>query len=548
MQHPLSNKAVLTISQKINASNLVNEMMEKNITQKDACIAVVASLDLPITPNALACTLNRFNKSGGKIRNNMLFTAEQEDMFVAIITSFSLINRPLSRSDFIEHIKHLTSNPDHWNSSGWYHKFLNRHSDRIVESSCSTIEIKRASQSLRYTIEDFIKWMKESVVKKKINPDLIINADETRINDFMGKVKGKKLVHVSKKVNNVIKCPLDKAITYIPFVNHKKILFSVIILPNKKTFTLYSMEYFIETLDHPVYFGFTEKGWLNSECWFQIMQKFNKEMEEKFFGQPKFLVLDKLNIHMDLASMEYCIQNNISIGYFPKHSTHIIQPCDNNIFAALKKELKNAIGKKLTRITNNPRKIAKEMIPILLNAEKAITTNVIRSSWSNTGLIPFSEEKIRQNVDKNIGVLNEKNETNTYVECRNIVRSIFQEELNIVTDEINTNTPPSELIDIQKIFELKKQKTRKRSTSTATTNVSNDNKNPGADKSYKSKTKKQKRKYVCSSEDHKNVHDEDIDNTEEWECCSNCKSYQICPSCFAEAPEEFIDHEINCHP
>lgn len=541
-----NNKPILSIPQKTNAFMLVKKKLQNKQSLKSACEDVVLSMNLPVTSEALRATIRRMINADGKIHKKMIFDCSTEELFVGIIESFSLINRPLGRIEFISFVKTLISNPDEWDYRGWLDNFLERHKHRISLKSSTSITTERISFNLIYSVETFINIVRKWILDDKINIHHIFNADETRLNFYMEKNKIKKIVHVSKNINNVISGGRLKAASYIPFVNNEKILFSVIILPLKQTYSLYSLEYYMKFHQHPVYFGFSKSGFVNTSLWFLIIKKFNELFEKQNPSQQKYIFLDKLNIHMDIEIIKFCIQNNMKITYLPVGSTHFLQPCDNLIFLSMKRHLKKQLGKELISTGSNSRSIGSRIVDMVIEAENNITSNIIKKSWENVGIIPFNELKIKSNLDKNIGIVNEDNESQISLTYKKMMTDNLTNLLNLDYHEVvHPNDATDELLDFEDILKYKIEKIKNK-------NLSNSNKNNGKMKHNKKKNlsksmiKRNIQNFVCSSIHHNKLKWPKINNITSWEHCSKCNSYAFCSYCYADQIEEFIQHEEIC--
>ena len=137
----------------------------------------------------------------------------------------------------------------------------------------------------------------------------------------------------------------------------------------------------------------SESGYINADLFYESAEKFVEFLKEKkiLVGQERALLL--LDLHrshpFNLNFLEYMKANRVEVCSFPPHCTHLMQPLDDMLFGSFKIEYqKNLLrvnrilyGQKMSKAT-----FFRAFVPAY---SSAMTPEIIRKGWNNTGLIPF---------------------------------------------------------------------------------------------------------------------------------------------------------------
>ena len=507
-------------------------------------------MKLNITADALGNKFNRMVKANGRIRKNMLFTASEEEELIGILEAFSILNRPLTNSLFINHVKTLRPSHPSWNPKSWSRRFFQRHADRLSIKTINGIKNKRLSKSLLNETLNFIDNFEFFVKNNNVENKCIFNADETRLTFGMDKYKFKAIEYTGKAYNSIITNNNYKAATYIPFHTFNKLYFSFLIIPlekNGKSEFLIKKAKGLRSDGSPVYYLFTQTGWLNAEAWYCILKTFSEEIRKQIPTKPIILLLDNLNIHTNIQSIKLCNSEKITSMYFPKHSTHYIQPSDSTFFAALKKYLSKKYQEKSITIASSKRSICMDLVQYIQGIEEIITTKVLNDSWSKTGIIPFNKQKIIENAKANCGEPKVKNESITSRNSRNFTVSVINDSLSLnqatqisVMPSTNQIYTGDDLIKLMESNSIKKSNKRARNI-----NKEDEDSLQQLEKVKKNKISKKETLSKCSN-CQKIIEKESKKRNFGAEVCINCHKYIMCDCCFKKVPELMILHEENC--
>ena len=137
----------------------------------------------------------------------------------------------------------------------------------------------------------------------------------------------------------------------------------------------------------------SESGYINADLFYESAEKFVEFLKEKkiLVGQDRaLLLLDLHRSHLfNLNFLEYMKANRVEVCSFPPHCTHLMQPLDDIPFGSLKTEYQKSLlrinrllyGQKMSKAT-----FFRAFVPAYASA---MTPEIIRKGWKNTGLMPI---------------------------------------------------------------------------------------------------------------------------------------------------------------
>ena len=111
------------------------------------------------------------------------------------------------------------------------------------------------------------------------------------------------------------------------------------------------------------------------------------------------LLLDLHRSHLfNLKFLEYMKANRVEVCSFPPQCTHLMQPLDNISFGSFKTEYQKSLlrinrllyGQKMSKAT-----FFRAFVPAY---SFAMTPEIIRKGWKNTGLMPVDRSVPRQQL------------------------------------------------------------------------------------------------------------------------------------------------------
>ena len=136
------------------------------------------------------------------------------------------------------------------------------------------------------------------------------------------------------------------------------------------------------------FYAVAENGYITSEIFHDFLIKFVQVVKLR----PLLMVLDGHVSHLNLATIELGMRENIAIIKFPSHTTDVLQPLDKTCFAPYKKKLDQAL---ITWQRQNQRQQTKsEFVDIVCSVWKeGITALNIVSGFRSRGVFPINRDK-----------------------------------------------------------------------------------------------------------------------------------------------------------
>lgn len=550
-----AKRAPLTPQQKAKAFIAVKTQMAKGSTLKEAVEVAKVAIGGVNSSVALYHTMYRMLRANGKIKRDMYFDVFVEEVLVGFLEGCSLANQALSKNEFLECVRAIDSKYDDASFLGWHEHFMKRHESRLSVRTVMLMDPKRAQLQVSHSVTKFMNWIERWFMDNHIstsNPKNLFNADETRIAISLRNTKVKRIEAKIKHHNGFKMSRKEKYVTYIPFHNSENIIFQVIIFPIKcKAAIPEKKPYELRSCSPEMHYTFSETGWLVSEGWINILRKFRMVYDEKTgtINEPIFLLLDQLRIHLTLEALTTCQKFNIHVGVFPRHSTHLLQPADQQIFQALKGHLSRNFCRSI--LTGTEEEATPFINPFILNAlgdiNQIITKDILAFSWAKTGLVPFSPEKMQNLLNEQFVYANLESETK-------ISSAALIETINIIRQREN-----AELVDIQhddvdeyklfdgdtiKQYKLEKSKNKKVKSSSK----SNKKKDRGDESDTQTRPPKIMKKidFRCSSKSHNSLTPGQIAKIDKEYKCHKCKVYFMCSACYIQNSTIFDNHTKFC--
>lgn len=368
-----------------------------------SCSSILLKYQFPLTDNAYMLKYKRYLNNSGKFDKRNLFNAKDEQIFVGILEAFSLICVPITRKMFLEYVASKLKPNKQIDLSGWLQKFLQRHKDRVAVKTLNGIKMERVTKVGYNDIEKFAVDFERVKFENQVNDECIFNVDETRISINMDKYSWKAIESCSKLYYSTMKPNDYTGCTYIPFLNRNRVFMHIIILPdqNGKGFPMISVPRSTRRGAPLLFIAYTKSGYLNGAVWAIIMKKFCEEVRKHIKSSTIILLLDNLKIHTNCESIAACSKSNIISLFFPRYSSHFMQPADDMFFLNIKRMMKQNFAKKLITV-DAKESLSLSMINIVINIHKTVSEDIIMASWENTCIIPFNKAKMLERAKKKL--------------------------------------------------------------------------------------------------------------------------------------------------
>jgi hypothetical protein len=351
--------------------------------------------------------MRRIRKAGGKMHGNRVFTFEEEETIVGVLQAWSLRHRSLSQPELMRIAKALKPDREDWDAKTWSADFLARHKKRLTKVHLKGLAFERVDSVTVDNVKTFVEWYGPWRDENGFKADGILNADETRVTVDLAQLTVKLIECTDKPKYSALMAVAGKGSTYVPFHSASgNIIMSLFVVPHDghdiAEFPINEVVH-MRRDQHPVYFAFTESGWMNAVTWKAALEKLHQEMDLQHPGLRVCLLLDQLKVHLEDDCLRYCQSVDLSVALFPPHCTHFLQPSDDVLFTNFKKQLRYMAATSLHLLRPDARDLG---MRLLADAQKILGTlskSIILRSWRNTAMHPFVPAKILERALLNVG-------------------------------------------------------------------------------------------------------------------------------------------------
>lgn len=269
----------------------------------------------------------------------------------------------------------------------WTEEFVSRHKHRLTKRQCQNLKRTRAA----ITEEDmniYFDNLKKSL--EGVDPELILNYDETNLSDNPGTTK----------------CIFSRGTKYPErYMNSTKTAISMMFAATAsgETLPLYVVYKSERLYDRWIsggppgtVYNRSRSGWFDAitfEDWFmKIVIPWSRRSTK-----PKVLIGDNLSSHLNVDVLRECQRRNIRFVFLPPNTTQLTQPLDVSYFRPLKQAWRSILTKiKLEhpRLNCVEKNIFPQLLTDLIKKMEFNSAKNIRSGFKATGIYPFNPDAV----------------------------------------------------------------------------------------------------------------------------------------------------------
>ena len=276
----------------------------------------------------------------------------------------------------------------HIAGKGWLSKFMARHPE-LRRKNAKNLSIARAKGANPTQIGYFFIMLREAYNKLNLwyHPNRIWNIDECGVGDVPR--EGEAVVGVKgEPCSQTVSGEKPSNSTVLTFVSAGGLAVPpMVIFKGQRVAPEWR-----EASPSGYTVKASENGYINQKHFSDYGEVFVKYLSERGLNRQKcLLLLDQHSSHLfNLHFMEYMKGHNVEVYSFPPHTTHLLQPLDDTIFASFK----NAYNQRLLDMNfyKAGAKITKfEFFKVFVPAfTQSMIHTVITKGFSNTGIYPFN--------------------------------------------------------------------------------------------------------------------------------------------------------------
>ena len=271
----------------------------------------------------------------------------------------------------------------------WVRSFLKRQKNIITTRFCQNIKRARAQVSPKI-INKYFDNLENTL--EDIPAKNILNYDETNLSDDPGKNKcifrrgvkyPERVMNSTKSSTSVMFASTGAGELLPPYVVYK---------------ATHLMNTWTEGGPSKARYNRSKSGWFDAHSFSDWFMTVTLPWAKRTPGR-KVIIGDNLSSHMSADIVDICIKNNISFVCLPPNSTHLTQPLDVSVYASMKRNWRDVLGKwKESPAGHKCATIPKDSFPrllkTLLEKMKDVMKENIISGFRKTGIFPVSREQV----------------------------------------------------------------------------------------------------------------------------------------------------------
>ena len=271
----------------------------------------------------------------------MTLTPEEEISVLEWVEKQDALGFPPKHRELVRMVKNLY-NRNHEGDAAirnlgdhYVTRFLARHKEvATIVSKAMNREHMLAQNPEK--LDDFFKGLSDCITSEKIDPEDIWNFDEKGFQ--MGKGGGANELVISRVR---VKTPGKRMqqgnrewVILIETVSAVgKVLPAFYIYAGKAHYAGWHNK---SEIDSRTVFSFTDNGWTRDYIGLRWLKThFDIFAPPSKPGQKRLLLCDNHSSHVTYEFIEFCLEKNIVLFFFPSHATHILQPLDVGVFGPL---------------------------------------------------------------------------------------------------------------------------------------------------------------------------------------------------------------------
>ena len=318
-----------------------------------------------------------------------LSIAEEEEL-VNFLFGCSRIGYPRTRKEVLALVQDRLRRKGytHTITNGWWQRFRERNAERLSLRTAAPLSKPRAQATDRDTFDRYYELLENTMKENGLlsKPLQIFNCDESGmpLASKLPKVIAKKeeknpqYVTADTKAQITVMMCVNAAGGWIP---------PMVIFDRKKLPKAYTVGEVPNT-----YYGLSPKGWMDSHLfhdWFS-----NHFLEYCGSQRPVLLLMDGASSHYSPDMIRTAAKEQVILFVLPPHTTHLSQPLDKGVFAAVKTKWREVCH---TFLMENPGRVITryDFSALFCQAfDASLTIRTIKSGFQVTGVYPLNKSVV----------------------------------------------------------------------------------------------------------------------------------------------------------
>jgi hypothetical protein len=255
-----------------------------------------------------------------------------------------------------------------------------------------SIEAKRQAAFDRPSIMIWFENLRKFIVEKGLQPDDILNFDETGYR--IGVAGDQEIVTFHPDRRNTL--PNDTNHEHITLTETISaggwVIPPVVIIAGSVL-----LERYFQDLPAGYLLAVSDSGYTNDDISYETIKHIDRFTKPRMKGKCRLLLLDNHECHLSLDFLEYCEDTDIIPFALPPHTTHFLQPLDVGCFQPNKHYHREAVNQ-ATRMGNRDYSRIDFFADLEEIRKQTFKESTIKSAFKKTGIWPFNPEIVLQKL------------------------------------------------------------------------------------------------------------------------------------------------------
>ena len=383
---------------------IVQHLLNDGLGIMEACATVAEENDFSANAMYHAFKAHK-DEPDIKHSGNSCLTEAQELSIACVIIAFDLVGAALSQDVLTGMVKDVFKKEVH---PSWWTSYYARHETRLAGRRKRGAVGINDHDEFRAEVRRWGGKIDKFLNEHHFPAHCQINPDETRLYEKDGAVYLTRMGARHRTSSTIDKDGETSVGTYIPFpAADGSMIMSVYVLRAKfnhgeeaeGSFYLphYSVRQSRTLHPWPIYFIYTQSGWLTKATWRKILWLFAETWELHHPGLQCCLWLDYAGIHYQPDLVLELAAKGIFTVFFPVRTTKFLQPADQRLFALLKLLTIKILADKRTTIALLGGSWSGALWQACFRAElRTFRPPVIKGSFSDAGIFPWNEPNYKR--------------------------------------------------------------------------------------------------------------------------------------------------------
>jgi len=256
--------------------------------------------------------------------------------------------------------------------------------------------------------------------------------------------------------------------------------------------------------------------------------------------------MDNLRAHHTVDILAWGVRNRVHLFFLPPHTTHFLNPLDQEFFTVLKKKLQSFFDTNIFKISASRQPIANLLLRAAITATQHISADTVRRSFETAGICPFNKTLIMQKAMLNIGYIGSPETPYDAVVASmvSMIREVRAEDTAIEPRVERADVQEGRLYSGEELLSIATAKAERRAKAIQNKAARREQRRQAAAARAAAKTARAKARsaHMCRGPHDACRNIPSFRGGKSWVHCPHCEEYYLCPACRRSHSELLQNH------